>query len=218
MSHSDTVYIHVRHFAEEKKKTLFARVRSQVPNVSELSIVSRCRRCKSLKEQLLRLFRFSFFFFISHRRRNETDDSSFFSAHRADESRRILKESVRRFSRDLCLCVIPMERKQEPILGEKKEKNRSRTTLRQEGKEIKFLFFFVYFSFSGAAAGAKWEEAKGMGSITPRAPRDSHRVASCLASKESIFFCYLLSGPWDLQSPANGNIRILVYYSYTHKN
>lgn len=81
---------------EKKKKkkntTLFARVRSQVPNVSELAIVSRCRRCKSLKEQLLRLFRFSFSLFPTADEMKQTIPPFFFSAHRADESRRILKE------------------------------------------------------------------------------------------------------------------------------
>lgn len=136
---------------------MFARVRSQVPNVSELAIVSRCRRCKSLKEQLLRLFRFSFSLFPTADEMKQTIPPFFFSAHRADESRRILKErECEILARFVSLCYSDGEKIGAHSGLEKRKKKIGAVQLSdKKRKEIKFLFLFSFRSSWCEVGGGK---------------------------------------------------------------
>jgi hypothetical protein len=105
-------------------------------------------------------------------------------------------------SREICVSVLFRWREnRSPFWARKKGKKIGAVQLsdKKEKKRNKVSFFF---SLSGAP-GAKWEEAKGMGSITPRAPRDSHRVASCCLQARSRLFFVVISclGPGIFRVP-----------------
>ena len=191
-----TLCIHVRHFAQEKKKYNF--VCQELPGFCSYLNWPSCHVVDATNlSRRLQLLTFRFL------QRNETYDSFFLGS---SDVREDFKRECVRFSRDLCLSLLfrwRRKRKQDPILVEK-------------------LYFLNSLSFyRRAPGGAKWEE-EAEGSITPRAllhqdfAREKLLVAarSCysLQCKSRLF--YLLSWLWDLLfSPAANSIHILVYYS-----